>query len=88
MACHTILYVPKLTKNLISVLAMTQVDAEVTSDKDKCIILKGDKKVIVGNLVNRKLCLVSTPEFVTVTAISSKATMQAWHCRYGHLKYG
>ena len=88
LVLHNVLYVPKLTKNLISVPAMTQMGAEVTFDKDKCIVLKGDMKLILGNLVDKKLYRVSTPEFVNVTAISNKATMQTWHCRYGHLNYG
>ena len=88
LVLHKILYVPKLTKNLISVPAMTQMGAEVTFDKDKCVVLKDDKKLILGNLVDKKLYRVSTPEFVNVTVISNKATMQTWHCRYGHLNYG
>jgi len=88
LVLHKILYVPKLTKALISVPAMTQMGAEVIFDKDKCIALKGDKKLLFGNLVDRKLYRESTPEFLNVTVISYKTTMQTWHCRYGDLNYG
>lgn len=78
---HNILHVPKLTKNLISVPAITQMGAEVTFDKDKCIIVKDDKKLILGNIIDKKLYRVNTPEFVNVAAIANKAMMQTWHCR-------
>ena len=71
---HKILHVPKLTKNLISVPAMTQMVAEVTFDKDKCVVLKGDKKITLGKLVEKNVYRVSTPGFETMTVISNKAT--------------
>ena len=37
---HKVLFVPKLTKNLLSVPAMALMGAEIRFDKDKCLVLK------------------------------------------------
>ena len=37
---HKVLFVPEIKKNLLSVPAMTQMQAEVIFDEEKCYIIK------------------------------------------------
>ena len=57
---YNVLYVPKLTKKLVSVASMTRMGAQVYFDKDKCIILKNDKYITIGHILNAKLYLLNT----------------------------
>ena len=41
---HKVLFVPKLTKNLLSVPAMALMGAEISFDKDKCLVLEDGKE--------------------------------------------
>ena len=88
LALHKVLYVPKLSKNLLSVPAMALTGAEVRFDKTKCVVIKDGKEFIIGHIVNDKLYRVNTDEYAHFLALSSVPTMQTWHCRYGHLNYG
>eukprot|EP00795_Rhopilema_esculentum_P006029 gene6029-11402_t len=55
LASHKVLFVPKLTKNLLSVPAMAQMGAEVCFDKEKCVVYKNGKKITVGHVLDGKL---------------------------------
>ena len=45
LTLNKVLYVPNLSKNLLSVPAMTQMGADVLFDEGKCIISKNEKKI-------------------------------------------
>lgn len=50
---QNVLYVPDLSKNLVSVTAMTRTGAEVYFDEKKCI--KNDRKFVIGHAYHDKL---------------------------------
>ena len=76
LVLHKVLYVPELAKNLLSVLAMAQMGAEVVFNKDECIILKDSKKLTLGHIDDKKLYKVNTPEFANVSTVSKEPTME------------
>lgn len=82
-----VLFVPKLTKNLLSVPAMALVGAEIRFDKDKCLVLKDGKEFVIGCLLLDKLYSVNTKEYAQVSVADSTASPAVWHCRLGHLNY-
>ena len=63
---HKVLFVPKLTKNLLSVPAMALMGAEIRFDKDKCLVLKDGKEFVIGCLLHDKLYSVNTVEYAQV----------------------
>ena len=87
LALHKVLFVPKLTKKLLSVPAMAQMGAEIRFDKEKCIVLKDNKQCNIGHVSDEKLHRVNTPEYPQLSAISSASSLRLWHCRLGHLNY-
>lgn len=60
LTLRKVLSMPNLSKNLLSVPAMTQMGAEVLFDEGKCIISKNERKVTIGHLVDSKLYMVNT----------------------------
>ena len=85
LALNKVLFVPKLAKNLLSVRVMTKMGAEVTFDKEKCVILKDDKRFTIGHVLDGKLYRVNTPEFANFTESCSVPSLELWHFRLGHL---
>ena len=84
---HKVLFVPKLTKNLLSVPAMALMEAEIRFDKDKCLVLKDGKEFVIGCLLHDKLYSVNTIEYAQVLTADSTASPAVWHCRLGHPNY-
>ena len=84
---HKGLFVPKLTKNLLSVPAMALMGAEICFDKDKCLVLKDGKEFVIGCLLHDKLYSVNTIEYAQVSTADSTASPAVWHRRLGHLNY-
>ena len=84
---HEVLFVPKLTKNLLSVPAMALMGAEIRFDKDKCLVLKDGKEFVIGCLLHDKLYSVNTIEYAQVSTADSTASPAVWHRRLGHLNY-
>ena len=84
---HKVLFVPKLTKNLLSVPAMALMGAEIRFDKDKCLVLKDGKELIIGCLLHDKLYSVNTIEYAQVSTADSAPSLAVWHRRLGHLNY-
>ena len=74
---NKVLYVPNLSKNLLSIVGMTQKGAEVLFDERKCIISKNERKVTTGHLVDSKLYMVNTDGEAHITKAIS----------FGHLNY-
>ena len=87
LALNKVLFVPKLAKNLLSVRAMTNMGAEVTFDKEKCVILKDNKRFTIGHVLDGKLYRVNTPEFANFTESCSVPSLELWHFRLGHLNH-
>ena len=88
IALNKVLFVPKLAKNVLSVHAMTKMGAEVTFDKEKCVILKDSKKFTVGHILDGKLYRVNTHEYANFTATCNVPSVELWHLRLGHWAYG
>lgn len=84
---HKVLFVPKLTKNLLSVPAMALMRAEIRFDKDKCLVLKDSKEFVIGCLLHDKLYSVNSNEYAQVSTSDSMASPEVWHRRLGHLNY-
>ena len=87
LALHNLLFVPKLTKNLLSVPAMAQMGAEICFDKEKCTVIKNGKKITIGHMLNGKLFRVNTPEFAHLSTMSNILSLDMWHQRLGHLNH-
>ena len=60
LALNKVLYVPEITKNLLSVPAMTQMGAEVLFDNGKCSITKDGRTINIGHIVDNKLYTLLT----------------------------
>ena len=84
---HKVLFVPKLTKNLLSVPVIALMGTEIRFDKDKCLVLKDDEEFVIGCLLHDKLYSVNTAEYAQVSTADSKASPEIWHRRLGHLNY-
>ena len=82
---HQMLYVPNLTKNLLSVPALALMGAEVKFDSGSCIIAKDGKEFSIGRLLNKKLYEVNIAEHANVAHNNKSCRM--WYCRLGHLNY-
>ena len=83
MGLFNVLYVPEIAKNLASVSAMAGKGAEVLFENDKCYVTKNDKTMNIGHLTNSNLYVISPePDFANVA--SRKASLEVWHCRFGH----
>ena len=64
---------PSLSKNLLSVPAMTQMGAEVLFDEGKCITSNNEKKVTIGHLVDSKLYMVNTDGEAHIASTTSQS---------------
>ena len=84
---HKVLFVPKLTKNLLSVPAMALMGAEIRFDKHRCLVLKDGKEFVIGGLLHDKLYSVNTNEYAQVSTSDSTVSPEVWHRRLGHLNY-
>ena len=70
---NKVLYVPNLSKNLLSVAAMTQIGAEVLFDEGKCITSKNERKSTTGHLVDSKLYIVNTDGEAHIASTTSSS---------------
>ena len=83
---NKVLYVPDLSKNLLSVSAMTQMGAEGLFNDGKCVISKDGREITIGRLVDNKLYMVNTDEEAHIASTQS-LSLEQWHCRFGHLNH-
>ena len=84
---HQVLFVPKQTKNLLSVPAMALMGAKIYFDKDKCLVRKNSQEFVIGSLLRDKLYTVNSAEYAQVSTASSAPSPTLWHLRLGHLNY-
>ena len=88
--CHLndVLFVPKLSYNLVSVTKVTVVGLNVSFDDNECRIAHADDVVIavgkkVGSLFH--LTYQRDVELSNAAMVSSNSKEILWHQRYGHL---
>lgn len=79
-----VLYVPDLSKNLLSVNAMTQTGAEVYFDNEVCVVSRDGRQITIGHSYQNKLYRLNTNHEYASMA-DSAVTQKIWHQRYGHL---
>ena len=84
---HKVLFVPELKTNLLSVPDMALMGAEIRFNRNECVVLKGGKEFVIGNLIDNKLYTVNTSESAQITTTSNTPSPEIWHCRFGHLNY-
>ena len=88
IALQSVLYVPQLAKNLLSVKAMTNMGAVITFDKDKCMVTKGDVKFVLGQDYGSKLYrvnIVDNDKKVLKESAYIAHNCNLWHYRFGHM---
>ncbi len=83
--------VPKLAKNLFSVGAVTRKGKTVTFGPNNCQILDSGGNVVAEGSNNGRLYELSCrpclpPESANI--VTSKADVDLWHCRLGHMGLG
>ena len=86
LTLNKVLYVPNLSKNLLSVPAMTQMGADVLFDEGKCIISKNERKFTTGHLLDSKLYIVNRDGEAHIASTTSQS-LEQWYCRFGHFNY-
>ena len=86
LTLEKVLFVPELTKNLLSVSSIAKNGGVVKFDEQGCIVSKEGKNITIGNIVDGKLYRVNTPEFANV-ATSSTPDLGVWHRHFGHLNH-
>ena len=76
---HRVLYAPDIKKNLLLVPAMTQMNAEVIFDDEKCYTIKDKKTVNIGHLTDSKLFVLNTQPTHYVN-VAKAPSLKQWHC--------
>eukprot|EP00794_Sanderia_malayensis_P016468 gene16468-18105_t len=66
LTLENVLFVPKLRKNLMSVAAMAKKGAEIKFDKETCTVIKDERTLVIGHIVDDRLYKVNTADFVNV----------------------
>eukprot|EP00794_Sanderia_malayensis_P002818 gene2818-3255_t len=82
---NDVLYLPDLEKNLLSVRAMTNLDALVEFAGDECKISRNGKLLAIGQLVGKLYFLKLASDIHVNLAKNSISEKQLWHNRLGHL---
>lgn len=82
-----VLYVPELTKNLLSVHAITQNGGVVNFKNEKVEIFKNNIKILDGELNANGLYLVNLKLFKNSALVSENKTnkVKEWHSKIGHI---
>ena len=83
IALKNVLYLPHLGKNLLSVRAMTSLDAVVQFEAEECKIMRNSQVLGVGEIKGKLFILKLIAEQAHTAKENSDA--QLWHCRLGHL---
>ncbi|CAB4021584.1 Retrovirus-related Pol poly from transposon TNT 1-94, partial [Paramuricea clavata] len=86
LVLNKVLYVPEITKNLLSVSAMTQMGAEVLFNDGKCYVTKDGRTISIGHINDSQLYMVNTEDYAHIA--TAKPSLEQWHCRFGHLNFG
>ena len=79
LTLHNVLYVPNLSKNLLSVNSITEKGASVYIDNSKCTLVKDDKSYEIGHAYKGKLYRLNT------NLEEASVAQSLWHQRMGHM---
>ena len=79
LTLHNVLYVPNLSKNLLSVNSITEKGAGVYFDNSKCTLVKDDKSYEIGHAYKGKLYRLNT------NLEEASVAQSLWHQRMGHM---
>ena len=93
-----VLYVPGVTKNLLSVEAIADAGVLLVFSTSKCLLLEKDSKRLLATasrlhnsdfyqLESHHLPIAKLAEMYAVTAKSSTSAALAWHRRLGHINF-
>lgn len=83
---NKVLYIPELSKNLLSVSAITEREAEVTFTKEKVIITKNNVKVLEGEKLKSGLYAINLENKGETSLMTERINkVQKWHKKLGHL---
>lgn len=83
---ENVLYSPDLTKNLISVNAITEKDGVVTFAKDKVVITKDGNKIMEGTKQGNGLYTVNLDYHEKEVLFTEKTDLALeWHKKLGHM---
>ena len=85
-----VLYVPALTKNLLSVTEITRKGYSISFGKEKCVNLNNEGAVLVSGKLNGKLHELDTAVLDKSLHSADSANLkevseEIWQQRYGHL---
>lgn len=82
-----VLYVPELSKNLLSVTRITNNNGEVTFSDNNVYIQKNKEKIVKGNKTETGLYMVKLNQGKQETAFvtSNKNDIVDWHRKLGHI---
>lgn len=86
LVLNKVLYVPEITKNLLSGSAMTQMGAEVLFNDGKCDVTKDGRTISIGHIIDSQLYMVNTEDYAHIA--TAKPSLEQWNCRFGHLNFG
>lgn len=80
-----VFYIPELSKNLLSVNAITENDGEVIFTKEKVTVLKDDKEVLVGRKEHGMYIIDLEEHQGLITEKENKdENCKEWHRKLGH----
>ena len=85
-----VLYVPALTKNLLSLSGITRKGYSISFGKEKFVVLNNEGAVLVSEKLNGKLYELDTAVLDKSLHSANSANLkevseEIWHQRYGHL---
>ena len=86
LTLEKVLFVPELTKNLLSVSSIAKNGCVLKFDEQRCIVSKEGNNITIGNIVDGTLYRVNTPEFANVATLSTP-DLGVWHCHFEHLNH-
>lgn len=84
IALHDVLYLPDLKKNLLSVRAMTKLEASVEFKGNQCRISRNGKLLAVGEMQG-KLYMLKIVSDEHINIAKDEIDIHLWHNRFGHL---
>ena len=85
IALKEVLYLPDLKKNLLSVQAMTKLNASIQFDGTECKIMRNSKLLATGKIHEKLYMLMIIPDVEYINVAKEKPNKNLWHCRFGHL---
>lgn len=82
-----VLYVPKLSANLLSVSRLVEKGNRVVFEKSGCTIYDPEGKVVDKCKSENGIYKLKTDDFKCLSASQSESDIMKWHRRLGHMNY-